>query len=106
MSDVITKLIENAPKLIERSAQSPLALASLIVLALSTTVFLLFKNEQGLLKTISLAMLIISVCVLGTLSFVFASRSKIESPKKNRLKNPGDTTNNKYLHQSSSRRDR
>ena len=73
MDEIFKALFDKAPDIIHEAAQSPLGLASLIVLVLGTLGFLLFRNAAGKLKLLALAMLAGNFLgLVGLVAFVYA----------------------------------
>jgi hypothetical protein len=76
VGEILQRLLDKAPDIIDKAAQNPLGLASLSTLVLGAVVFFLFRDAVGRQKLHALAM--ITGCFLGlmTLVLVFASNPK------------------------------
>jgi hypothetical protein len=72
VGEIFKEFFDKAPDIIDKAAQSPLALASLIVLVLGVVGAFLFRNVAGKLKLAAFAM--ITGGLLGL--FIFASNPK------------------------------
>jgi tetratricopeptide (TPR) repeat protein len=69
MGEVFKEFVDKVPAIIREAAQSPLALASLIVLVLGGVVAYLFRNTAGRQQLLAFAMIIVGLLGL----FAFAS---------------------------------
>jgi hypothetical protein len=72
VGEIFREFFDKGPDIIDKAAQSPLALASLIVLVLGVAGSLLFRNVAGILKLAAFTM--ITGGLLGL--FIFASNPK------------------------------
>jgi hypothetical protein len=90
MDEFFKGLLDKAPDIIGKAAQSPLGVASLIVLGVCVLAFLLFRDAAGNLKLEAFAI----TCVVGILVLVviFSSNStKVDNPEPKPIPSPEQT---------------
>jgi hypothetical protein len=76
VGEIFKGLLDKAPDIIGKAAESPLGVAALSVLVLGALGFLLFRNAAGKLKLVALAMITGGFLGFMALVFVFASNPK------------------------------